>query len=149
MMLRDCIRLCPDTVWSEGEHPRTFWRIVYHALHGVHFYAAPDSDSFTAWERHVIQARILWLDDEEGIPPKETTFSQADLTEYLDFISDNIDDWINELDLESPDSGFSWYPNMSKLEHQLVSLRHLGTHIGQLQERLYPLDVEPCWKGRG
>lgn len=36
---------------------------------------------------------------------------------------------------EAPESGFPWYP-MAKLEHQLVHLRHLQHHVGQLNDRL-------------
>ena len=79
----------------------------------------------------------------------EVTFSQADLLEYLDFLSENLVGWVENLDLQSSSSGFSWYPNMSKLEHQMVNLRHLGVHIGQLQERLYADGLEPGWKSRG
>lgn len=32
-MLRDCVARCPDDLWSRGAHPRTFWRIAYHATY--------------------------------------------------------------------------------------------------------------------
>jgi len=39
------------------------------------------------------------------------------------------------LDLDSAESGFSWY-QMSKLEHQLVNIRHIQHHGAQLADRL-------------
>lgn len=39
------------------------------------------------------------------------------------------------MDLGAEESGFPWHP-MSKLEHQLVNLRHLQHHVGQLNDRL-------------
>ena len=148
-MLADCISLFSDEAWAAGDHPRSAWRIAYHALFYTHLYLAPDAQSFKEWHRHVSHGPVLWLDDEEGVPPVEVTFSQADLLEYLDFVSENLTGWVENLDLQSSSSGFSWYPNMSKLEHQMVNLRHLGVHIGQLQERLYADGLEPGWKSRG
>jgi hypothetical protein len=46
-----------------------------------------------------------------------------------------IDSAVDRLDLNEPESGFSWY-KMSKLEHQFVNLRHIQHHTGQLAERI-------------
>jgi hypothetical protein len=27
-MLAECVEKCPESIWFEGEHPRTFWRIA-------------------------------------------------------------------------------------------------------------------------
>lgn len=148
-MLRDCIEMCPEDAWAQGEHPRTFWRITYHALYYTHLYLSPTVEDFEPWERHVPHARVLWDDDEDGVPPRETTFSRADLLGYLDDLHGRVPEFIERIDLSSGDSGFPWYKNMSKLEHLMLTLRHLGTHVGQLQERLYPLGVEPRWISRG
>lgn len=147
-MVRQCIEVCPDDVWAAAtEHPRTFWRIAYHGLFYTHFYCMPDHESFTPWAKHVPHAVILWDDDEDGVPPEETTYSQADLLEYVDYISANIGGWVEVLDLESEQSGFPWY-KIPKLDHQLVNLRHLGIHLGQLQERLFAVGIDTDWVGR-
>jgi hypothetical protein len=70
--------------------------------------------------------------------------AKAVLLEYVGLLKENTQGWLSEMDLDSPESGFSWYP-MPKLEHQLVNLRHLGIHIGQLQERLMAAGIEPRW----
>lgn len=145
-MLRECIQLCPDDLWASGVHPRTFWRIAYHALFYTHLYLMPTEKAFVAWEKHHDQARILWDDDEEGVPPQETTYTQKDLLEYLDFIHTSMPNWVDALDLNAPTSGFSWY-RIPKLDHQFVNLRHLGIHVGQLQELLYAHGIEPGWVG--
>lgn len=147
-MLRDCLTQCPDDLWSAGAHPRTTWRIAYHALFYTHFYLMPDCDSFVPTEIFVWHGRILWEDDEAGMPPEETTYSQADLIGYLDFIDAHIPEWVENLDLASPTSGFPWYP-ISKLAHQFVNLRHLSGHTGQIQELLYARGLSPRWVGRG
>jgi len=146
-MLRECIEKCPDEVWSAGEHPRAFWRIAYHALYYTHLYALRGLEDFQPWERDVPHARVLWLDDEEGIPPVETTFRQADLLEYLSFIETHLGGWLDEVDFSSSESGFYWY-KIPKLDHEILSVRHLGVHVGQLQERLYERGIDLDWVSR-
>lgn len=145
-MLQGCIEACPDDLWSEGKHPRAFWRIAYHCLFYTHFYLMPDEARFTPWHRHQNQARILWDDDEDGLPPAETTYSRAELLEYLHQVYESVDDWVDALDLDAHESGFPWYP-IPKLDHQLVNIRHLGIHVGQLQELLYARDIDVDWVG--
>ncbi len=145
-MLRQCIEVCPEDVWSAGIHPRTFWRIAYHALFYTHFYMMPSHQAMTPWDRHHRHAVVLWEDDESGVPPVETTYSQADLLAYADFVAANVDAWVDALDLDSVESGFPWYP-IPKLDHQLVNVRHLGTHVGQLQEILMGHGIDTDWAG--
>ena len=30
-MLRECVDVCPDALWTAGKFPREFWKIAYHA----------------------------------------------------------------------------------------------------------------------
>jgi len=106
----------------------------------------PNHEAFTPWPNHVWHGPILWLDDEEGIPPVETTFNQEELLSYCQEIDSNLETWLNSLDLNAPSSGFPWY-RISKLEHLLVNLRHVGVHVGQMQELLYARNLEPKWIG--
>lgn len=147
-MLILCVEKCPDELWTAGSHPRAYWRIAYHALFYTHFYLMPNSESFTPWEKHVDHGRILWEDPQTGPPPIEHPYIPADLVAYAHHILENLDAWLAAIDLTSPESGFAWYP-ISKLEHQLVNIRHLGVHVGQLQERLYEVGIDPGWVGRG
>ncbi|MGE3126571.1 MAG: DinB family protein [Fimbriimonadaceae bacterium] len=143
-MLRECVEKCPDDLWSSGTHPRTFWRIAYHAAFYTDLYLSKTLEDFTAWHRHVDQARILWDDDENGVPPTETTYSQADVAEYIRDIESRVDSLLTDMDLAAGHSGFSWY-KIPKLDHQLLNIRHLGVHVGQLQELLYAQGVELDW----
>jgi hypothetical protein len=147
-MLRNCIEVCPDDVWSAGVHPRAFWRIAYHAIFYTHLYLAVDHTSFQPWDRHCDHGRILWIDDETGVPPEETTFTRAELLEYVAWVDVSLEGFLAAIDLGSQSSGFPWYP-ISKLEHQIVNIRHLGVHVGQLQERLTDRGIETEWVGRG
>jgi hypothetical protein len=68
---------------------------------------------------------------------------------YWREVESMVDDGVNALDLSSPDSGFHWY-RMSKLEHQLVSLRHLQHHAAQLADRLRAAnDIGIAWVAAG
>ena len=147
-MLRHCVELCPADLWSEGTHPRAFWRIAYHATFYAHYYMMPAHDQLQPWEKHDHQAVVLWLDDESGVPPEVTSYSQAEVVEYIDRLIANVPTWLAALDLDSEDSGFPWYP-IPKLDHLLVNLRHVGVHTGQLQELLYARGIEPRWVKKG
>ena len=58
-----------------------------------------------------------------------------------------VDRSVDALNLESPESGFSWYP-ISKLEHQIVNIRHIQHHTAQLADRLRAAhDVGIRWAG--
>ena len=56
-----------------------------------------------------------------------------------------IDPTVDQLDLASDETGFSWYKNMSKLSHQLMNLRHMQGHVGQLSELLMARGIDTDW----
>lgn len=144
-MMRAAIELCPEDLWLSGEHPRNFWRIAYHGLFYTHLYLARDEASFVAWEKHRPQARILWDDDEDGLPPIETPYTRAELLDYTAMLQAQVETMVNNLDLEAPDCGIPWY-SMPKLDHQLLNVRHLQHHVGQLSELLLAQGIDIGWK---
>jgi hypothetical protein len=172
-MLRDCIVKCPDDLWAAGmpldphsrapapsshelgeerwrqeREARTFWRVAYHCLFFTHLYAMPREEDFVAWEKNQEQAWNIWIGPDEPIPPKETTYSQAEVLEYLDWMVQQIDAWVDALDLDSRESGFYWYKDFPKLDHQILNVRHIGTHAGQLSERLMLAGIDTDWVSR-
>jgi len=42
------------------------------------------------------------------------------------------------------ESGFSWY-SIPKLDHQLLNLRHLQGHVGQLSELVMATGADLTW----
>lgn len=146
-MLRECVELCPDEVWEAtvDKAPRTYWRIAYHAAFYTHFYLSQSRAEFVAWEKHVDHAVMTFADEGEEMPPEGTVYSQQDLLEYIDLLSDRMGSMIDGLDLDGVDSGFPWYPEFPKGDHVLLTLRHLGVHVGQLQELLFSRGIEPDW----
>jgi hypothetical protein len=142
-MLRESIELCPDDLWTSGEHPRNFWRIAYHAVFYTHLYLMTGEDAFQAWEKHRPTIRLLWDDDGE-LPPVEPPYSKDEVLQYLNLVDSQVDEWVAQIDLASPETGFHWYP-IPKLDHQLMNLRHLQGHVGQLSELLMAKGIEIDW----
>lgn len=142
-MLRQQIEVCPNDVWVGGTHPRNFWRIVYHALFYAHLYAMQREEDFVPWTQHREGATSLWDDD---VPPPVVIepYSQTELLSYLDHIYENIEPWVDRLDLTTPDPGFYWY-KIPKLDHQILSIRHVNGHVGQLSELLMAHEIDTDW----
>lgn len=141
-MLRETVDLCPEDMWFSGRHPRQYWRIAYHATFYTHLYLAQNEKSFKKWEKGRDECRSL----AEG-PPGVESYSKAEILEYVDLLDSHVDSAVDALDLESPETGFYWYPNMTKLDHQLLNLRHLQGHVGQLSELLMANGMETNWIG--
>ena len=151
-MLREAVERCPDTTWYDTTPTNAFWQIAYHALFFAQFYMQPDEHTFVAWARH--QANVQNPDGIAGEPdPKSTRplipqpYSRADVLAYWDYCDQQVDEWVEALDLTRKDSGFSWY-SVSKLEHQIVNIRHIQHHAAQLADRLRAVhDIGVRWAG--
>jgi hypothetical protein len=141
-MLRECVEACPDELWESGEHPRTFWRIAYHAAAYLHLYLFPDLKSFTPWSKHRLDCTYL-----EGETPEVTSYSRAELLECLDLIASEVAERIQSVDLSAEHCGFTWYPTVTRVELQILSLRHAHGHIGQLSEILMAHGIDTEWIG--
>lgn len=142
-MLRQCVEDCPDDLWESGSHPRTYWRLAFHAAYFTHLYLHPDTKSFVPWDKHRDKVPHLW-----GRPPVVPSYSRADVLEYIEKIDAGIDQMIDGLDLEAPKSGFTLY-KMPKIELLMLNQRHLQGHIGQLSELLFTRGIEVRWAGMG
>jgi hypothetical protein len=131
-------------MWLQGKHPRNFWRIAYHAVFYAHLYLAPDLKSFVPRANHDESYTNLW-----GENPVLPPFDQQDVLAYIDFVIDNLPDFLAKIDISAPSTGFEWYPNMSKFDHQLMNLRHIQGHVGQLSELLMARDIDVNWVSQG
>jgi hypothetical protein len=139
-MLRDAVDLCPEDVWVDGEHTNAFWQIAYHALYFTHLYLQPSLDAFVPWAEH--QSDVQHpdgiagpADPESELPLIPEPYTKGQVLAYCDVCDEMVDGAVQALDLGSEGSGFDWYP-IPKLEHQMVSLRHLQHHAAQLADRL-------------
>jgi hypothetical protein len=154
-MLAECVEKCPEDMWQAGAPPRAFWRIAWHAAYFTHNYLVQDEDAFNAsvagWPPAVrtalgVSETQKAIDVEPyGVPEGSTPLARRDLQDYLAFLRSLIDTTVDGLDLENPRTGFSWYPGMSKLSHELMNLRHLQGHVGQLSELLMARGIDIDW----
>jgi hypothetical protein len=156
-MLRAGVQACTDELWlASGPDVNACWQIAYHTLFFTHFYAQPHADDFVRRPGHV--GDVIVEDAIPGPPPYPADdprpliappYSRAAVTDYCDFCMESVPAWVAAIDVTSPDSGFHWYP-MSKLEHQLVNLRHLQHGAAQIADRVRrSLDLGVDWAGSG
>ena len=136
--LHQVIAECPDSVWcdaTDGFAP--IWRVTYHTLYFAHFYLQPNQDSFTPWAQHREEAQFLTSvpHDSDRPPASLEPYTRDDLLEYWSLCDGMIDGGVDALDLSAPECGFPWY-QMAKLEHQIVSIRHIQHHAAILSFRL-------------
>lgn len=127
-MLRQAIEKCPDDMWADSADKKQNWHIACHALLFAHLYLMPKYDEFEDW---LGTSRAYW---DLGVPGLEPISTER-LLEYADHIDTVIDGAIDRTDLGSADSGFDWY-SISKLEHEMVNIRHIQHHAAQIADRL-------------
>lgn len=149
-MLRQCVEVCPDDMWTAGTHPRTFWRIAFHAAFFTQLYLGQDEAAFQKWPGCKEAAYPeLWerpADVEPyELPEDAKSYTRPQLLAYLAFVDEQIDSLVDTLDLDTDESGFSWYTSTPKLSHVLMTLRHLQGHVGQLSELLMARDIDIDW----
>ena len=149
-MLRGAIVQCPDALWTDAAPTNAFWQVAYHTLFFTNYYLGPGEDTLDAWPGHRRDVQhpdgIAGRSDPDSpLPLLPEPYTREQALAYWRHVDRVVDGAVDALDLHAPDSGFSWY-RMSKLEHQLVNLRHLQHHTAQLADRLRAaLDVGVDW----
>jgi hypothetical protein len=151
-MLADCVKQCPDDVWTSGTHPRTFWRIALHAAFFTHLYLGQNEMVFQPWPAGPESYNTLWKvqGDVEPyeLPEAIDPLQRQGTLDYIGFIDSLVNPTLDNLDLDASETGFGWYKNMSKLSHELMNLRHIQGHIGQLSELLMAHGIDTDWIGK-
>ncbi len=157
-MLTQCVEKCPEDLWTSPSacppEPdraihRHFWRIAFHAVYFTHLYLGQDEAAFEPWPDPREDSVGMWSPP-WNLEPFEMTaetkpYSREAILEYIAFVDRLIDKTVDALDLDSKESGFSWYRNMSKFSHQLLNLRHIQGHVGQLSELLMARGIDIEW----
>lgn len=152
-MLTECVEKCPEEAWLEGEYPRPFWRIVFHAAFFTHLYLGQNEAAFQPWPGRTTEIHPGLWEEPSNVEPYELpegaeVYDRCELLAYLQFLDALIDPTVDLLDLDASETGFSWYKHMSKLSHQLMNLRHLQGHVGQLSELLMAKGIDTDWIGK-
>jgi hypothetical protein len=141
-MLRQTVAQCPDSLWLSTTLRNQFWRVAYHALFYTHMYVQPTHTDFVRWPKH--------RDEVESTPeverPNAAPYHQQDILDYLEFCVAEVQTRVAKMDFTA-DSGFPWY-QCNKLEMQIISIRHLQLHAGELSEQLSDkTGIEIKWVG--
>jgi hypothetical protein len=157
-MLAECVEKCPDDQWLGGAHPRLYYRIAWHAAYFAHNYLVPDQEAFnrSAADWPLAVRTALGVSDTQKavevepyeLPEAAPPLGRRDLLDYLALLRSLVDVSVDSLDLDSESTGFSWYPNMTKLSHELMNLRHIQAHVGQLSELLMARGIDIDWVAR-
>ena len=139
-MLHDAIERCPEALWDDPTPTNAFWQVAYHTLYFTHLYLQPVEASFRPWSGH--QGDVQHPDGIAGpndlaspLPLLPEPYTREQVLAYAAHLEAMLHDRVEALDLLAPESGFWWY-RMSKLEHQLVNLRHVQHHAAQLADRV-------------
>lgn len=158
-MIADCIKKCPEDLWvspnpmwDDGDRIiyRPFWRIAFHAVYFTHLYLGQGLETFKPWTGlRSERFHALW-DGSSDIEPMEypediEAMPKEEMLEYISWLSAEVGPTVDGLDLDSPSSGFPWYKSVNKLSHELLNLRHLQGHVGQLSELLIARGIESDW----
>ena len=150
-MLREGITRCPDGHWLDRGQANAPWQVAYHALFYVHMYLQPNLEAFQPWHGH---QSAQYANGFPGPPRKGSElpllpepYSKAQVLEFWQVCDGMVDAALDGFDLDEPRSGFPWY-SCSKLEHQIISIRHLQHHAAQLGDRLRELAGKGLeWRG--
>jgi hypothetical protein len=151
-MLKEAIELCPDGLWLRPWQRNAFWQVAYHAIFFTHYYMQRTHTGFDPWSGHQPQSQnpdgiAGPPDPASSLPLIPAPYTRGQALEYWGICDAGVDAAVDAMDLAAPECGFPWY-RMSKLEHQLVNLRHLQHHAAQLADRLRTeLDAGVSWKG--
>jgi len=148
-MLKTAITYCPEWMWADPKPKNKFWHIAFHAIFYTHLYLQPAEKDFKAWSKHRDQYEFMgplpW--PPHDLPKIGEPYTQDEILEYLEFCQGEVKGCLPRLDLDKPESGFSWLP-FSKLELQFYNIRHLQLHTGELCERLGTMaGVDVDWIG--
>lgn len=142
-MYRQLVTDCPDELWLSGPHPRSFWRIAYHALAYAHLYLYEDLNAWRPWAKH--RKECTWL---VGDAPEMAAYTREEAVEFIDLVLSEVESRIDSLDFSDPQCGFTWYPKVSRVELLILSLRHLHGHMGQLHELMIAQGLDVEWLGQ-
>jgi len=153
-MLRQAIEKCPNELWYSKDQTNAFWQTAYHTLFFAHLYLSPNSVAFIPWKHH--QRNVQHEDGQTGpadpnstLPLLPEPYTREQVLEYCAFCDGIVNDAVDAMDLLSPESGFYWY-KVSKLEHQIINIRHTQAGAAQLAGRLRAkLNIGLDWIGSG
>jgi len=163
-MLTQCVERCPEDLWIAanpatdqsapwGGFERSFWRIAFHCAYFTHLYLGQGEDAFEPPGQEAMRRpefdemwHAPWSLEPYELPVGVEPSTRADILDYIGYVDGRVDPTVDGLDLDTAASGFSWYPRQTKLSHELLNLRHLQGHVGQLSELLMARGIDIDWR---
>src|SRR5688572_4504141 len=151
-MLRDAVEKCPDALWDDPRHLNRTWQVAYHALYFARYYGGRDERFDDFWPGHRRGTKnddgIFGPQDPDSpIPQGPAPYTKAEVLACWAHVDAGVDAAVDALDLAAEECGFPWY-KVPKFEHQLVNIRHIQHHAGQVSERLRrEADLGVKWAG--
>jgi hypothetical protein len=136
-MLKQAIVLCPQSLWNAPGDKNKFWQVAYHALYFTHEYLADSYETFTPWLKH---REVYDFDDSKSFEP----YDKDTILEYLAYCQQQVAERVPQLKLEEMEGHGD---EMTVLELQIYSIRHIMQHSGELMQRLSTLEEEVNWVG--
>jgi len=120
-MLKQAIIKCPPSVWDAPQDQDPFWFKAYHTLFYAHKYLQLTPKDFVHRKKH---------HKSDG----EKLMAKGEILAYLAFVEQEVARCIPLTDLNA---GAGFLGNrFSKLELQIINIRHIQEHTGELYERL-------------
>lgn len=158
-MLAEGVQKCPDDLWTSPNPKvddedrvifRAYWRIAFHTVYFCHLYMGKDEEAFRPWPaRRAGYYDAMWQKpwdiEPYEFPEDAEPATKAELLAYIDYVDSIVDSTLDEVDFDSPESGFYWYSGVPKLTHELMNIRHLQGHVGQLSEHLLARGLDIDW----
>lgn len=135
-MLGDALHACPHELWryqmwedpDDGQEYGELWFVVYHTLYWVDLFLTGTREGFTPPERFQLYAK-----GPDGRLPK-TPYTKEDLQAYLAECRQKCQTAFEGLTDESAQApcDIPWMKDITFLELQLYSMRHVQEHAAQL-----------------
>ena len=160
-MLEECVEKCPDDLWSAAAPVekdedriciRSYWRIVFHAAFFTHLYLAQKITDFQPYPNGRPEHETMWHEpwplEPYEMPEDTRPYTKDEILSYLKWLHSIIDPTVDGLDLDSDETGIPWYKNMSKMSHEIMNVRHIQGHVGQLSELLMQRGIDTSWVSR-
>ncbi len=149
-MLGNDVRACPaqlwqDSLWTDPTNAPEYtqcWFVAFHALKWLDFYL---SGTEGGYESYTLPAPFLF----RGLPEKP--YTQAQLLDYLSFCREKCRSTFETLTEEkaSQKCNLPSGEEVSFVELQLYSMRHMQEHVAQLNLHLgHELGSAPDWVSR-
>src|SRR5687768_5429405 len=112
-MLAECVDKCPEEMWLEGKHPRTFFRIVFHAAFFTHVGMGQNEAAFqrqpSPRRRAGIHAGLLeapaYVEPYE-LPEGAESYGRNEMLDYIRLVDEMVDPTVDQLDLDADETGF-------------------------------------------